>query len=244
MDEDTNDEDVIVIDMGSGSVKAGWAGEDAPRIDVPSILLDTGEGVSIGNDALQLLHTNDEFQYHLPLNRGQVTNWESMEKVFDHVFKELKVDPSQYSVLVTNAPLNNSESRARLAESLFGMKVPSLAICNAAVLSLYATGRTTGIVLETGEGITNAVPVFEGYALPHAVRQLNLAGRDLTRSLMHTLSERGIHFNDSHIDIVRDMKEKLCAVATDASRAAAAATDQDEQLDKLTYELPDGQVRQ
>ena len=104
----------------------------------------------------------------------------------DYIFKEeLHVDQTQYPVLLTCPPLTERAGRAAIAKMMFRtFKVPSLAIANQAVLSLFSTGRTTGIVLEVGEGVTHAVPVFEGFCLTHAVLRLPLAGADLTRHLM------------------------------------------------------------
>lgn len=116
-------------------------------------------------------------------------------------------------------------------------KVESLAIMNTAVLSLFSTGKTTGIVAECGEGVSYTVPIFEGYALPHAIHSLEVAGQDVTNELIRQLKADNVPINENHFEYVREMKEQMCSVALSYESAINSRDPLNEEA--RSYELPD-----
>ncbi|VFQ72883.1 unnamed protein product [Cuscuta campestris] len=116
-----------------------------------------------------------------PIEHGVVDNWDDMEKVWHHTFYEqLGVAPEDHPVLLTQNPFNPMASRVKMAEIMFEtFTIPAFHIAMPAVLALYASGLTTGVVVDSGHGVTHTSSIYEGYALPHAILRLDLAGHDL-----------------------------------------------------------------
>jgi len=239
-----------VVDNGSGMVKAGLAGEDAPSNVFPSIIgRPKHKGIMVGMEQKDS-YVGDEAQakrgilaLKYPIDNGIINSWEDMEKIWHHCFyNELRISPEEHPILLTEAPLNPKSNREKMISMMFEtFSAPASYIQIQAVLSLYSSGRTTGVVMDSGDGVSHTVPIYEGYALPHAVQRLDLAGRALTThmcTLLKTQSSKAFT-TSAELETVREIKEKMCYVALEYEQALAEA-DGNEQSIAETYELPDG----
>lgn len=177
-----------------------------------------------------------------PIAHGIVTDWDDMERIWSHIYaEELGTLSEEHPVLLTEAPLNPRSNRDVAAQIFFDtFNVPALFISVQAVLSLYSSGRTTGIVLDSGDGVTHAVPVFEGFSMPHAIRRVDVAGRDVTEHLQLLLRKSGHHLHTTaEREVVRIVKEKCCYVALNPAKEEKDSLGRTEE-----FRLPDGNVIQ
>jgi len=240
MEEDSG---AIIIDNGSATVKAGFGGDLAPRSIFPTIVgVPKQEGDITQRDAYfgdEALSKRDELNLKYPIKDGIVTSWDDMEKIWHHTFyNELRTSPEEHSVLLTEVPWNPKRNREKMTQIMFEtFFTPALYVSNQAVLSLYASGRLTGMIMDVGFSVCRTVPIYEGYAIPNFVGRVNIAGEDLTNYLMKILRERGCNLTT---DVVRDIKEKVAYCSQDFESEMAIG-DSSQDLERQ-YELPDGQV--
>mmetsp|Transcript_79435 Transcript_79435/g.199620 ORF Transcript_79435/g.199620 Transcript_79435/m.199620 type:complete len:1284 (+) Transcript_79435:52-3903(+) len=244
--ESSDDAVPIIIEHGSAFMKAGFAGDDSPRAVFPSLVGRCKHaGIMVGMGQKEA-YVGDEAQskrgvltLKFPVEHGIVVNWDDMEKLWHSTFyNELRVAPEEHPVLLAVPPNDPRANIERMAQIMFEVfNVPAVYVELGPVLELYASGRTTGLVVSIGDSSIHVVPVYEGFALPHAVKSIEFGGRNLTDFAMRIMTERGYCFTTtSERDIVRDIKEKLCYVALDFD------SEMRNEGAERSYELPDGQV--
>ena len=219
----------------------GLANSDAPSLVFPSVVGRPRGGedsLYVGAEAAAKANFLDLSN---PIPHGIVADWDDMERVWAYGFDRLGVDPTQHPVILTEPPLNPKANREQMIQIMFErFKVPAAYVAIQAVLSLHASGRRTGIVLDCGDGVSHTVPIYEGCTLPHAIIRLDLAGRDLTDYLMKLLTERDYSFTTGEErKLARRMKEELGYVASDFEQEMQEA--KNSSLDR-PFTLPNGET--
>lgn len=239
----------VVIDNGTGLIKAGFSGEEAPKVIFPTICgRPKVQGILVGNEKKEIFIGQEAYEKRgilnlkSPIEEGQVVNWEDMEKVWHHTFyNELKIQPEDHNVILTEAPLNNKINREKTTQIMFEIfNLPGMYISPSAVLALYSTGKTTGVIVDVGHGSTFHVPIFEGYAFSHSILKTSIGGKDLNDYLVKLLSEKGVNLTSStEKELVKSIKEKLCYVSMDYENELKEANKTG--CADVKYDLPDGE---
>lgn len=242
----------IVCDNGTGYVKCGYAGSNFPDFIFPSMigrpLMRYEEefkdvklkDIMVGDECAQyraMLETS------YPVDNGIVKDWDGMQHVWNYTFNEkMKIDPREHKILLTEPPMNPLANQTKMLENMFETYGFAGAKVNIqAMLVLYAQGLLSGVVVDSGDGVTHIVPVWEGIVPPTLIKRLNVAGRHITRYLIKLLQLRGYAFNrTADFETVRAIKEELCYVGYDLEiekRLALETTTLN-----ASYTLPDGRV--
>ncbi|XP_048232891.1 actin-related protein 4 isoform X2 [Ricinus communis] len=290
----------IVIDLGSHTCKAGYAGEDAPKAVFPSVvgsidqmeLDDTtnneknpsadsknnngkdsekGKGkrkLYVGSQAVGF--RRDHMEVLSPIKDGVVVDWDIVDNIWDHAFREcLLIDPKEHPMLLAEPSFNSQQQRERTAELMFEKyNVPALFLAKNAVLTSFASGRPTSLVVDSGGGSTTVAPVHDGYVLQKAVASSPIGGEFLTDCLLKSLESKGItikprysfrrkenrpgEFQTVDVDFPNTTESyKLYSqriIASDIKECVCRAPDTayDEKaysnIPMTPYELPDGQT--
>jgi actin len=193
----------VVIDSGCGYTKCDTAGEDVPRHTFPTVIGKVTGGMDIENMGesldLQQVYVGEEalkkrglLSLSHPMHRGFIQDWEGMQKIWEHCYtSQLKLNPTESPVLTTCPPHEKKSIKEQTAQIFFeGLNVPGFYCFVNSLLSLYGSGRTTGVVLDSGEEITTVLPIQEGSALSHAQVMVDFGGSDLNLFLHRLLQDK------------------------------------------------------
>jgi actin len=241
---------VVVIDNGSNTIKAGFAGDDAPRTifssqigyskNSPINLAMDERNYYVGDEAKE---KRGRLQIKHPFHDSLVDDWKDAENLWSYTFfNALKVCPEEVYAVITESPMNPRKYREKTMESLFELfNLEGVYLASKSLLSLYSVGKTTGCVIDSGKGMTFTVPIYEGYASPNTMISLNVGGRHLDTHLNKILFEKGYEFTTPlELELLSEIKEKLCSVNNGKKDIFTKERKLDHEF--KTYYLPDDSV--
>lgn len=245
--------DPVILDLGTGYLKVGLSSSQIPDFVIPNCvgrpILRSDESFSRQKLKDQMIcdEINNQTRPYLdltyPVEHGVIKNWEDEQLVLEYLWNQkLKINPEEHKILVTEAPLNPLENRKKLMEILlekYGFE--AVQFSPQALLVLYAQGLATGVVVDSGDGVTHIMPIYDNYLLPHLVTRMDIAGRDITEHMVKLLTLRGYSFHKtSDFDVVREIKEKMCFISADVKMDRRISNETTTYVEPFT--LDNGQV--
>lgn len=221
----------VVIDTGSGWCKAGVAGDETPACCFPTVFANDQSGEHqyiVGKSAMESRLKNPIFR---AVERGRYLDWNGLEHIWQHCFlDQLKVDSTEHPVLTTFYPDENKQDKENMAMVFFEtFTVPGYYCMSSSVLSLYASGKSTGLVLDSGEDITSIVPVVDGCALAHCHILQNIGGRDISTYLYRMLNNGSV--DEETARLIKEKRGYMCQSEEEFAKLDASL---------MPFELPDG----
>ena len=247
----------IIVDVGSGEVKAGFSGEEQPKTIFKNYF---GEpkykkvlrAFNKENQELNEQYIGEDCEKYMgliklrfPVKHGTFEKEQDILSVFNHLYSKLGINSQEikeHPILITEPLLNPNVNREKIAYSLFdNLGVPALFFASQPILSLFSTSKTSGTVLESGEGVTQSCVVYEGYSIPCTYERYNYGGGDVTEYLKHLLKKRGYHFyNSTEFRLVNDIKENSCYCYGSNIKNEIGDAKKSANKNLINYYLPDG----
>lgn len=218
--------DTIVIDAGSDSIKAGFAGESSPATIFKSVVGMPKYDRALRNGALRnrakdhnvtnkiyvgsaAFDNKSILKLEYPIRRAIVQNWDHMESIFNLVFENLRVEPQNKSILLSEAARNPIKNKETMIQTMFELyNVQNAYVAPQCILSLYGVGKTTGLSVDIGSGVTQIAPIYDGYKIDHAIDRYDLAGQDITEYAQRLLELEGHRLKFETVQIIKEKYSK------------------------------------
>ena len=247
----------IVVDIGSGEVKAGFSGEENPKVIFQNYFGEPKYKKILRTFNNENQEINEQFigedcekymgliKLRFPVKHGVFESEQDVLSVFNHLYSKIGLNSQEikeHPVLITEPLLNPYTNREKIAYSLIdNLGVPALFFASQPILSLFSTSNTSGTVLESGEGVTQSCVIYEGYSISSSYERYNYGGGDVTEYLKNLLRKKGYHFyNSSEFRLVKDIKENSCFCYPNNANNDIEETKRSANKNPNNYYLPDG----
>ena len=247
----------IIVDIGSGEVKAGFSGEEKPKTIFKNYFGEPKYKKVLRTFNKENQELNEQYigedcekfmgliKLRFPVKHGVFEREQDILSVFNYLYSKLGINSQEikeHPVLITEPLLNPNVNREKISYSLFdNLGVPALFFASQPILSLFSTSKTSGTVLESGEGVTQSCVVYEGYSIPCTYERYNYGGGDVTEYLKNLLKKRGYHFyNSTEFRLVNDIKENSCFCYGNNIKNEIGDAKKSANKNLINYYLPDG----
>ena len=247
----------IIVDIGSGEVKAGFSGDEKPKVVFKNFIGEQKykkvlDVFSKENQELKEQYIGEDCDKYMgiiklryPVKHGLFIYERDILSVFNYLYSKLDLNPeeiTQHPVLVTEPLLNPYTNREKIANTLFDdLGIPALFFASQPILSLFSTSSTTGTVLESGEGVTQSCVIYEGYSLPNSYERFDYGGADVSEYLKLLLRKKGYQFyNSTEFRLLNEIKENSCFCLSDNIKIDINNARKGLNKYPINYYLPDG----
>ena len=247
----------IVLDIGSGEIKAGFSGEEKPKIIFKNII---GEpkykkvlrAFNKENQEINVQYIGEDCDKNMgviklknPVKHGIFSNEQDILSIFNYIYSKLGLNSEeiqQHPLLVTEPLLNPYTNREKIASTLFeSLGAPAVFFASQPILSLFSTSSTSGTVLESGEGVTQSCVVYEGFSLPNSYERFDYGGADVSEYLKLLLKKKGYNFyNSTEFRLVNEIKENSCFCLSNNLNIDINNAKKGLNKNPINYYLPDG----
>ena len=236
--------DNIIIDYGSAYTKAGFSGEEYPKSvvqtsSIPKIQINPSSQEIKKKLIKEIVSSNNISIFE----GGLINDWDYFENYLSYLFNnELKVNPDEYNLFLTEPPHNTKKNRAKTYEIIFEtFNNKSAYISTQCVLCVFAAGKTSGMSVDFGENFIHFMPIYEGYGITNPLIQMNLGGKDLNEYLIKVLSEKGISMNlNDHNKYLTEIKEKYTYISMEYENDLQNFSKKNDS--EKEYQMPDGSI--
>ncbi|XP_039613937.1 actin-1-like [Polypterus senegalus] len=236
-----SDKETVVLDLGTGYLKAGFSKEKRPSCVIPCLAgkRDLKSPQSKQRKISSFVGRQTLLEKTRPLKHGIVTDWESLKDLLNYVFKQnLTISVEEHAVLVSDPPMSPVKNREKCAEMMFeDFCIPAMCIAYQPALSLFSCGTTTGVVVDSGYGVSHSVPIYDGHYMPSNVVRAHYAGQNLNEYLLSLLKQSNQGFKSAMQDVVEDIKQKYCYISLNVEHEMKTPSKY-----QMEYKLPDGQL--
>lgn len=230
----------VVVDNGGSSIRAGIGGDSEPQTVMPNIIgrppkiLPGTKEVYVGSEAF----SQRGITFNCPIENKVIKNFDDIEKIWSHIFeKEMNLNMEEHPILMTESFTTQRSSKEKAVQIMMEtFKVPAYYSTSPSLLSLYASGITTGVTIDAGESMTTILPIYESFSMTHVNRIFDAGGKTIN-SYLSKLLQQECSIQPS-IEAVRNIKEKYCYIAENPKEETNKYEHSSE--NDVKYEAPDG----